>query len=77
MKEISLCAPSLIYLLLSLVGMILVVARGKLNWRFFLFQLFVILLWTWVLNVICESGYPIISWILLILPLFTFVRIIR
>jgi hypothetical protein len=27
-----------------------------------------ILLWTWILNLICRDGYPVISWILVFLP---------
>jgi hypothetical protein len=27
-----------------------------------------VLLWTWVLNFICKSGYPMVSWVLVLLP---------
>ena len=32
------------------------------------FQLLYIFLWTWVLNLVCSSGKPMISWLLLLFP---------
>jgi len=34
----------------------------------FVFKLIYILFWTWVLNLLCKSGYTSISWFLLLLP---------
>ena len=31
-------------------------------------QLMVILLWTWILSLICKAGVPMLSWFLVILP---------
>lgn len=31
-------------------------------------QLLVVLLWTWILNLICKAGVPMLSWFLVILP---------
>jgi len=34
----------------------------------FIFKLVYILFWTWVLNLLCKSGYTGISWFLVLLP---------
>ena len=31
-------------------------------------DVFCILFWTWVLNIICKSGYKWVSWLLVLLP---------
>ena len=67
-----LCNPALLYLIVAGIIFIIMTMSRKLHLKFILFQLFCILLWTWVLNVICNSGYPIISWILIIIPFFTY-----
>jgi len=65
----SLCLPSKIYLALALFSIIFsliistetVVAAGI----HIVFAVF----WTWVLNLICKSGFSIISWILVLFPI--------
>lgn len=64
---VKLCSPSLLYLLISSILLIISIF-SNFNWKIILFQLLSILLWTWVLNVICNSGYPTISWVLIIIP---------
>lgn len=34
----------------------------------FFIKLLYILLWTWILNLICKDGYSIISWLLVLFP---------
>ena len=68
----QLCTPALLYLIVSIIVAIVMTIGNKYPMKFILFQLFCILLWTWVLNVICSSGYPIISWILIIIPFFSY-----
>lgn len=36
---------------------------------FFVFKILYVLLWTWILNLICNAGYKYISWIFVVLPL--------
>lgn len=38
----------------------------------FLVQLFYILLWSWILNMICKAGYVNLSWFILFLPFIAF-----
>jgi len=68
----QLCTPALLYLIVSIIVAIGMTIGNKYPMKFILFQLFCILLWTWVLNVICSSGYPAISWILIIIPFFSY-----
>ena len=35
---------------------------------FFLTKIFYILLWTYVLHLICKSGFQVVSWVLVLLP---------
>jgi len=38
----------------------------------FLLKLFYVIFWTWVLNIICRAGQPMVSWILLFMPIILF-----
>jgi hypothetical protein len=61
---LNLCTPATIYLILAAIGLFL----G--GWKAFsIIHLFVILLWTFILNFICKKGYAVVSWILVLLPL--------
>lgn len=46
------------------------------NMIFFVFKVFYVVIWTWLLNKLCTTGYKKISWFLVLLPyLFIFVII--
>jgi hypothetical protein len=34
------------------------------------------MLWTYLLNFLCSKGYSVVSWVLVLLPIITFVSII-
>lgn len=68
----ELCSPALLYLVVSGIVFLIMSFSNKFNMKIMLFQLFCILLWTWVLNMICNSGYPIVSWILILIPFFMY-----
>ena len=38
------------------------------NARFFVGKLFYILIWTWLLNMLCNKGFASVSWFLVLLP---------
>jgi hypothetical protein len=61
-----LCTPALVYLILSIIGIIYYLFTYSVGTV--LLQTFFVLIWTWILNYICSSGYEVISWILVILP---------
>ena len=62
-----LCTPALVYLILSIIGIIYYLFTYSIGTV--LLQTFFMLIWTWLLNYICSSGYEVVSWILVILPI--------
>ena len=46
------------------------------NMLFFVFKIVYVLIWTWLLNRLCASGYKNVSWFLVLLPLLMFFVII-
>jgi hypothetical protein len=65
-----LCIPALIYLILGVIS--LVYLFSKYSFGTVLLKAVFIGLWTWLLNFICSKGYPVISWIILLLPFIMF-----
>ena len=63
----DLCTPALVYLVLSAISFV-AMARGMSTSSLFTNALFVIL-WTFLLNVLCQRGYTALSWILVLLPI--------
>ena len=89
----TLCTPAYIYLVVSLIAFFIIMIQNKYNsntycmgnytcdvtniYLIFILKLVYIMIWTWILNMICRSGAPIFSWILLLFPLlFMFMFII-
>ena len=70
----SLCAPSKVYLALSVVGILALifdpslVAPNNHTKNISLFNLLFIVFWTYILDMICKSGYTNISWFFVLLP---------
>ena len=80
----NLCAPSLFYLVISIISLLFVLFQnlgnnnsyhvGSFSCRVpnttlvFIVKIIYILFWTWVLNLICKDGYTVISWFLVLLP---------
>ena len=61
-----LCSPALIYLAFSIIQLILDISQGK--YRLAIAKLFVCLLFTYLLNVLCEQKLTQLSWIIISLP---------
>ena len=84
----NLCSPALFYLVISLSALLVMFLQNSTNEKVYclgyyscdvpsVFLIFVvkilyILFWTWVLNLICRDGYPIVSWVLVLLPIVLF-----
>jgi predicted membrane protein len=62
----KLCAPSLIYLVFSLTQIIIDTFKGLYNTA--LMKCIVMILCTFLLNALCETGMSIISWIIVFIP---------
>lgn len=79
----TICLPAKVYFFISLFT-ILVIAYQNYNnvdvyclgdfsckattLFIFLLKIIYILFWTWLLNLICSSGYSYVSWLLVLLP---------
>ena len=68
----SLCMPSKVYLVLSIFGILSYFLSNSVFGGITLFvqlmHIVYVLFWTWLLNIICKSGYETVSWVLVLLP---------
>jgi hypothetical protein len=84
----NLCQPALLYLVISLSAIFVMALQNYTNekvyclgyyscnvpsvYLIFIVKIIYVIFWTWVLNLICRSGAPIISWLLVLFPLLLF-----
>ena len=84
----KLCIPALIHLVISLIGLITLILVSKETNNmicvnntkcnvgnkgvFFAVEGILILFWTFILDLLCKSGYKLLSWILILLPFILF-----
>jgi hypothetical protein len=62
----SLCTPSLIYLVLSIISLLFMIGK---NTVFSIIYKFIFgILWTMFLNYLCVNGHITTSWVLLLFP---------
>ena len=82
------CTPALLYLFLSIFSMFFMLLQMLNNsYQYcidgtmcdkptiviiFIVKILYILFWTWLLNIICKSGYTIVSWLLVLFPFILF-----
>lgn len=87
----ELCAPAMIYFVLSIIVIFLLLLQNLGNKRryqignmscsvtsttlLFIVKIIYVLFWTYVLNLICKDGYKELSWLLLFLPFISFFMI--
>lgn len=80
----NLCTPSYVYFILSMFMIIAMAFQnygstteycmGSYScsvssvFVIFMIKIMYVLLWTWILNLICKAGVPGLSWFLLLLP---------
>jgi hypothetical protein len=81
----KLCTPAYVYLVISSIVLILMTLQnvgdntlycaGNYSCSvsnkvlLFIINILYIVFWTWILNLICDSGASIVSWILVLLPI--------
>lgn len=63
----ALCAPSLVYLIFSIAHIVLDISKGLYNTAMIKFLIFTII--SLLLNYLCQSGYRIIAWVIVFIPL--------
>lgn len=64
-----LCLPSLLYLIASFLALISSFNFHKMTFLSILASILFILVWTWLLNLLCRKKHEGIAWILFLLPL--------
>jgi len=80
----KLCTPALFYFILSVVAIAIMAFQNIGNngiycvgsyscntgsvVAIFMLKIVYVLFWTWLLNIICKSGYETLSWFLVLLP---------
>ena len=88
----KLCTPAYVYLVISLIVLVVMGFQNLGNSTeycagsyscavsstvlIFLMKLLYVAFWTWVLNLICKAGVPVVSWILVLMPLLAMFLII-
>jgi hypothetical protein len=65
----ELCTPAKVYFVLDTMLLIFRIYNGTTPSTEF-FNIIFILLWTYILGWICKKGYKIVSWILVLTPIF-------
>lgn len=63
---LSLCAPAIIYVIFSITQVIIDLYRGYFNTA--LVKFFVMIMITLLLNILCERGLGVVSWIIVFIP---------
>ncbi len=80
----NLCWPAYVYLLISTISIIIMAIQNYGNssiycmgdyscqvsstFIIFMIKIAVVLLWTWILNLICKAGVTSLSWFLVLMP---------
>lgn len=84
----DLCAPSYLYLVLSMILLLVMLFQNIGNTNVFclgmyscdvpsvavvfILKVIYILFWTWILNLICRAGAPSVAWFLVLFPIILF-----
>jgi len=84
----QICPPAAFYLTISLIALFVMAIQNFGNidiycvgqyscsvpntWLIFILKLLYIVIWTWILNIICKNGYTWLSWVLVLLPIIIF-----
>ena len=91
----NLCTPAYIYLVISVISILVIGLQNfgndnayclgpyscytKNKVTIFIMKIIYVLLFTWILNIICKSGYETVSWILVLMPfilMFIFIALV-
>ena len=69
MKSFSdLCTPASLYLAISTIALIASSMYSIVNVSGIIVKVLFILIWTYILNVLCKEGYPIVAWLMVMFP---------
>tara|TARA_A100001011_G_C13884875_1_gene664506 strand:+ start:290 stop:601 length:312 start_codon:yes stop_codon:yes gene_type:complete len=83
MRSDELCSPALLYLVLSILGYLGLIYQNLTTKSYcvgdyecnsvdkplaFIIKFVYIIVWTWILNILCNRGYIKIAWFLVLFP---------
>ena len=63
----TLCNPAMLYLILSII-VILMGFSAQVQVGVFVIKLIWMVVWVYILNLLCSKGYTTVSWVLVLLP---------
>jgi len=63
---INLCAPAIIYLIFSITQILIDTFKGLYNTAFM--KVIVTIMVTLLLNILCEKGFSVVSWLIVFIP---------
>jgi hypothetical protein len=63
----TLCNPAMLYLILSIIA-ILMGFSAQVQVGVFVVKLIWMVVWVYILNLLCSKGYTTVSWVLVLLP---------
>ena len=63
----QLCTPAMIYFVISFIYLIFS-SFSNFNIITIIIKFFFIMIWSWLLNLLCSNGYSVISWLIIVLP---------
>ena len=63
---VNLCAPAIIYLIFSITQILIDTFKGLYNTAFV--KIIVAIMVTFLLNILCERGLSVVSWIIVFIP---------
>ena len=67
----KICTPAAVYFLFSFVTIVFNFLTSF-HFLIFIVNLFFTILWSWGLNFLCNTGFEIVSWILVVFPFFIY-----
>ena len=69
MNFLNLCTPAFVYFIVSFIYLI-INSFTNFNIMSIIFNIVIIMFWSFLLNFLCSMGYSIIAWLIIILPFF-------
>jgi hypothetical protein len=67
----KMCAPAMLYFVVAIIVLMINFLR-TFSFGYLIVTLIIIMLWSWFLNFLCNMGFSLISWILVVIPFLTF-----
>jgi hypothetical protein len=64
----KLCLPAFVYLIIGTITAIYTLFSHKVSNAYLFLSFIFILIWTYLLNLVCNAGYAFISWLIVLFP---------